>query len=535
MPLDPAANFIRTTTDSSIASTDTTISVADASIVPDPSSQGAYNLVCWDANTHPRPDQDSDVEIVRVTGRDTTTDDLTVARGQEGTSDVSHPSGAALQLSPTAKMFGDIESEFDAFWDSSASELTADVNNSVVRTEELNNIPALSAWADSGDGTWTNPYKGNWQAAIDESMGTIYVPPGRYEIDSTLEVTPPNHLIGAGTGGKDRADQPGAEFYATTGLTRMVHAKQSTNDDNKEIGIFGITFNGNDNTDTLLDLDSIRKVWVGRNWFLSALGDAVTIDSRIVNFYYNEIEACKNSARGTFDFSLSIDGSNNRTVNVMYNSITSNQGGVYIKPKEFDLNFIQNRVLRITKSEEFLRIDGGANIDKHPLRIIDNTFMRPTSDSPPKVIQTPGGGDLAGPVWIVNNAYFGSDTDGNIHQNVAVQFNDDVSSALYLRDNYARDFNFDPWGVDPVSNLVQSGNRGDGRLDNSGTASIADGGAIAHGLSSTPPIAKCRVETASSNRAYVTATDGSNLTTALEDPSGAAVTTAETVFWNAKV
>jgi len=136
MPLDPAANFIRGTTDSAVSSTDTTISVADASIFPDPTSGGEYNLVCWDADTHPRPDQDSDVEIVRVTGRDTTTDDLTVARGQEGTSNGSHPSGAALQLSPTAKMFGDIDAEFDAFWDSTNSELTADVNTAAVTTDD---------------------------------------------------------------------------------------------------------------------------------------------------------------------------------------------------------------------------------------------------------------------------------------------------------------------------------------------------------------------------------------------------------------
>jgi len=136
MPLDPAANFIRGTTDSSVASADTTISVADASIFPDPSTNGEYNLVLWDADTHPRPDQDSDVEIVRCTSIDTTADELTVARGQEGTSDASHPSGAALQLSPTAKMFGDIESEFDAFWDAAASELTADVNTAAVSTDD---------------------------------------------------------------------------------------------------------------------------------------------------------------------------------------------------------------------------------------------------------------------------------------------------------------------------------------------------------------------------------------------------------------
>lgn len=135
MVLDPAANFVRGTTDSQINSTNTTLSVTDASIFPDPSSEGEYNVVVWDAANHPRPDEDSDVEIMRVSARDTNNNDLTVSRGQETTSGASHPSGAAVMLSPTAKMFGDIETTFGNFWDAANSELTADVNNSSTVTE----------------------------------------------------------------------------------------------------------------------------------------------------------------------------------------------------------------------------------------------------------------------------------------------------------------------------------------------------------------------------------------------------------------
>lgn len=138
MVLDQAANFVRGNTDASVASGDTTISVNNAYIFPDPAN-GEYNLVLWDADNHPRPDQDSNVEIVRLTGRDTTNDNLTVTRAQEGTSDVSHPSGSALQMSPTAAMFSDIDSTFGNFWDSSNSELTVDVNNTSVETERLTN------------------------------------------------------------------------------------------------------------------------------------------------------------------------------------------------------------------------------------------------------------------------------------------------------------------------------------------------------------------------------------------------------------
>ena len=112
MVLDAVSNFVRGNTDAAIASGDTTISVADASIFPDPATDGEFNVVIWNASNFPRPDQDSDAEIVRVTGRDTGADELTVVRGQETTSDVAHPEGSAVHLSPTAKMFTDIEDTF---------------------------------------------------------------------------------------------------------------------------------------------------------------------------------------------------------------------------------------------------------------------------------------------------------------------------------------------------------------------------------------------------------------------------------------
>jgi len=68
MALDQYANFVRGTLSAAVNSTQTTLSVSDATIFPDPAN-GEYNLVLWDAVTNPRPDQDPDVEIVRVTGR----------------------------------------------------------------------------------------------------------------------------------------------------------------------------------------------------------------------------------------------------------------------------------------------------------------------------------------------------------------------------------------------------------------------------------------------------------------------------------
>ena len=163
MVLDAVSNFVRGNTDAEVGTDDTTVSVSDASIFPDPSVQGEFNVVIWDANNFPRPDQDGDVEIMRVTERDTTADELTVTRGQEMTTAASHPEGSAIHLSPTAKMFSDIESTFADFWDAGTQELTANVNNTntttealeaeSVTTDELNTPPTGSLVQLDGDQT----------------------------------------------------------------------------------------------------------------------------------------------------------------------------------------------------------------------------------------------------------------------------------------------------------------------------------------------------------------------------------------------
>ena len=112
MVLDAVSNFVRGNTDAAVGTSDTTVSVVDASIFPDPPTDGEFNVVIWDVANFPRPDQDGDVEIMRVTERDTTADELTVTRAQEMTSASAHPEGSAIHLSPTAKIFTDIEDTF---------------------------------------------------------------------------------------------------------------------------------------------------------------------------------------------------------------------------------------------------------------------------------------------------------------------------------------------------------------------------------------------------------------------------------------
>lgn len=104
MALDSAANFVRQDVGSSVGTSDPeTIDVSDASEFPDP-SVSEYDIVIWDAGSHVNPDQDSDAEVLRVTGRDTGNNTLTVARGQQGTSNTSHPAESDVALVHLAEM-----------------------------------------------------------------------------------------------------------------------------------------------------------------------------------------------------------------------------------------------------------------------------------------------------------------------------------------------------------------------------------------------------------------------------------------------
>lgn len=69
--------------------------------------------------------------------------------------------------------------------------------------------------------------------------------------------------------------------------------------------------------------------------------------------------------------------------------------------------------------------------------------------------------------------------------------------------------------------------------ENEGTASVADGGTIAHGLQKTPTFVNLTT-TAQGHIAAASAVDGTNITVQLSDDAGNAVGTAETVYWEAK-
>lgn len=97
-------NAESTVADSPLTSDATTLNVATGEGVNFPATF-PYRLTIWDETSHKDPTDDSDVEIVDVTGR--TTDALTIVRGKESTSGVEHSNGERVAMLITAGMFDD--------------------------------------------------------------------------------------------------------------------------------------------------------------------------------------------------------------------------------------------------------------------------------------------------------------------------------------------------------------------------------------------------------------------------------------------
>lgn len=111
MSLDPVRNFGKVTVSGGYNASDTSIALSsgDGSKLPDPSTDGAFNVVWFNSTDYGDPADDPSKEIVRVTAR--SGDTLTVARAQEGTSAANHnTAGKTYKLfnGVTKKMIDDI-------------------------------------------------------------------------------------------------------------------------------------------------------------------------------------------------------------------------------------------------------------------------------------------------------------------------------------------------------------------------------------------------------------------------------------------
>lgn len=119
MLLDPTRNFAKVVVSIGYDSTATTVVLSSGgSLLPNPASDGDFNLVWWDFTDYPDPSDDPNKEIVRVTARSGNT--LTIQRAQEGTTATNKNIANKVYkmiLAPTEKMISDINSYLTLFAD----------------------------------------------------------------------------------------------------------------------------------------------------------------------------------------------------------------------------------------------------------------------------------------------------------------------------------------------------------------------------------------------------------------------------------
>ena len=110
--LDPVLNFAKVEVSTGYNASATSIALAsgDGAKLPQPSTDGEFNLVWWNWTDYRDPSDDPNREIVRVTAR--STDTLTVTRGQESTSATTKNEAGKtykMMLALTKKTIDDID------------------------------------------------------------------------------------------------------------------------------------------------------------------------------------------------------------------------------------------------------------------------------------------------------------------------------------------------------------------------------------------------------------------------------------------
>lgn len=111
MALDPVTNFavVEVSTGYDASATSIALASGEGAKLPQPSSDGSFNLVWYNATDYAAPHLDPNKEIVRCTAR--STDTLTVTRAQEGTSGSTKNTASktyVMVLAPTKKLRDDL-------------------------------------------------------------------------------------------------------------------------------------------------------------------------------------------------------------------------------------------------------------------------------------------------------------------------------------------------------------------------------------------------------------------------------------------
>jgi len=155
MVLDPVKNFAKVSVSIGYDASATTIVLAtgEGAKLPQPSTDGAFNLVWHNVTDYPDPSNDPNVEIIRVTAR--TNDTLTITRAQESTTAKTHnTSGKAYQmiLGITKNTIDNIDAKIEELADEKLNKNTAITGATKTKiTYDANGLVTAGEDATTGD------------------------------------------------------------------------------------------------------------------------------------------------------------------------------------------------------------------------------------------------------------------------------------------------------------------------------------------------------------------------------------------------
>lgn len=168
MARDAIKNLLKVKVVGDYSNSDTTIEIDsdDFSRLPDPATEGQYNLVWWDIESYPDPSDDPNVEIVRVQSSNSGTNKITVDRGQEDTTATAKSGELMLMLALTKKTLTDIFGEIDE------NKLTAVVVEIEASDWEDNEAIKTVTGVTSESIVWVSPTPASYEDYVEAEIRT---------------------------------------------------------------------------------------------------------------------------------------------------------------------------------------------------------------------------------------------------------------------------------------------------------------------------------------------------------------------------
>jgi hypothetical protein len=394
-----------------------------------------------------------------------------------------------------------------------------------VTTEHVGNVTLASAYDTLQD-------------AIDNAEENWVFVDGRFEVDPPLNVPPGMTLLGSPhpNNSIDQQYRTGSKIFPSGDATNLIVIQGGGAGAPHETELIGLFIDDNNqNIDNLVDIESNarstryeRLLMYGGEYAFRINGAGVKIDKCEMNEQQSYgIKLNDNELRDVTVENSNFEGFTHghcRTFNALDYS-----GAVRFKNCRFSYYDVPSGG---TGDFGFnLRLGSAAR--EFSFTIENSYFFE--FQNPLTAIYVDGS-DIPGPIKVKNNTFVGNNRDDDTATGgKAIEVTGEVSDSIEFVGNSIQYFTAGAKAdLSATKNtLTAYGNTGQSLFENRGNASVSDGDTIAHGLEETPEFVNLTAA-ADGHIAVATAIDGTNITVGLHDDGGNAVTSDETVYWEAR-